>query len=90
MRGRSSMDSLYRLADEAIAEYREYRDPADPADAAHEIAYTLVPIYDDDLIALAMGDIGLATPTAIDIIAGNVYEALLHHVTASLVEEEED
>lgn len=97
------MDRLYSLADEIIAEYRdEYGDLPHITDVAHEIADGLVPVYDYDIMALAMDDIDLAlnvpelgpagdgTPTAINLIAANIYELLFDYVTERLWEEEEE
>ena len=76
----------------------------DTGDVIHEIADGHVPVYTSDLMALAAEDINLATaepelgpafdgsPTPVNIVAANVYEA----ITASLwddwreIEEEEE
>jgi len=69
-------------------------DIIDESDIIHEIADSSVPVYNNDLISLAYHDMSLAvdepelgpafdgTPTPINIIAANVYEA----ITAALYE----
>jgi len=60
----------------------------EPHDAIHEIADGSVPVYNHDILALAADDCGLATtepelgpafdgtPTPINIIAANIFEAI--------------
>ena len=65
-----------------------YRGGGEPHDDISEIADSSVPVYHSDLLELAIGDNELATsepeigpafdgaPTPVNIIAGNVYEAI--------------
>ncbi len=86
------MTTLRDIIDGAREELREWckNDPdCDPTDEAiHEIADGAVPIYISDLMEMAVNSISLATatpelgpafdgtPTPVNIIAANVYEAV--------------
>ena len=80
------------LIRDAVEEFREWAkdnpDETEPHDAIHEIADSTVPCYNSDLLDLAADDNNIAlsepecgpafdgTPTPINIIAANVYDAI--------------
>ena len=92
-------DEMYRLQKTATEvlndEYLNrhgYDGTMDCGEIAHEIVDGMVPVYNADLLRLALDDLWLATsepeigpafdgrPTAVNIIAANVYENLYEHV----------
>jgi hypothetical protein len=84
------MDKLQDILDSAREELKEYAqgEIEEISDAIHEIADGQVPVYTSDLMELAAEDIALATrepelgpafdgsPTPVNIVAANVYEAI--------------
>ena len=80
---------LEELENDAIQELKEWaidNYPDDPGDVINEIADSYVPVYNHDILRLAVDNINLAlnepelgpafdgSPTPINIIAANIYE----------------
>jgi hypothetical protein len=85
------MTTLRELQNDAVEELREWcnDNPVElPHDVIHELADSITPIYTNTLMQLAAENIRLATkepelgpafdgsPTPVNIIAANVYEAI--------------
>ena len=84
--------SLYEIVKDARQELREWakdnKDETEPHDAIHEIADSSVPVYTSDLLQLAADNLELATakpelgpafdgsPTPVNIVAANIFEAI--------------
>ena len=91
--GGDEMYRLKKLANEVlVSEYLARDTSEDCGDIAHEIVDGMVPVYTADLLRLALDDLWLAStepeigpafdgrPTAVNIIAANVYEELYQKV----------
>ena len=88
---REMRDILASARDDLKERWTDYRDEFDggcESDVIHEVADGHVPVYTYDILALAAEDNGLATaepelgpafdgtPTPVNIIAANIYEAI--------------
>lgn len=96
-------NTLQGIIEDAIEEVNEIDlDGAYPEDEIHEIADGAVPVYNSDLLELAAGNNDLAltepelgpafdgTPTPVNIIAANVYEAVSNACHERLRERQEE
>ena len=101
------MTTLYDIKQGALESLRESIESTGDYDddTLHEIADSSVPVYNQDILEAALDDMDLAltepeigpafdgSSTAINIIAANIYEAILEFLTENadrLLEEYED